>query len=169
LKEEAIDLEVNGEPWQRVSSFDESSPEDKHYSVRIDDDGTASIRFGDGKHGARLPTGTTVINATHKHYSGVRLQQGRVQLDNNVDREMGNSVHLCGIYRGAVIDNDDPESHRRVLVQVPEVLGSKAIWALPCTPIGKTDLPAIGTGVWVMFEGGDPHKPVWVGTWTNAE
>jgi hypothetical protein len=25
-------------------------------------------------------------------------------------------------------------------------------------------VPDIGTGVWVMFEGGDPDRPVWMGT-----
>jgi hypothetical protein len=28
----------------------------------------------------------------------------------------------------------------------------------------KVQSPAVGQGVWVMFEGGDPSHPIWVGT-----
>ncbi len=39
---------------------------------------------------------------------------------------------------------------------------------MPCLPVAGTQtgvftVPAIGAGVWVEFEGGDPDYPVWVG------
>jgi Type VI secretion system/phage-baseplate injector OB domain len=30
-------------------------------------------------------------------------------------------------------------------------------------------LPDVGMGVWVMFEAGDPEKPVWMGIWQTPE
>ena len=41
-------------------------------------------------------------------------------------------------------------------------------WAMPCVPFagvmsGMYAVPAIGSGVWVEFEQGDPDFPVWVG------
>lgn len=76
-KEAKIELEVNGELWLRVSSLNKSAPDDKHYIIRIDDDGTINIIFGDGKRGAIPLTGTNNIKVTYpvgKSYSGVRLQ-----------------------------------------------------------------------------------------------
>jgi len=52
------------------------------------------------------------------------------------------------------------------------VLGfSPTSWAEPSVqlagpsgpPMGAYMVPPIGTGVWVMFEHGDPDKPVWIG------
>jgi hypothetical protein len=147
-----------------------------------------------------------------------------------------------GLYRGIVVNNDDPEKRSRVTLRIPQVLGTNVTdWAWPCLPItvnesalnhqehtasqvaallttqsttspdpqgGTVTIPALtvvakagaGTlkhphvassdaltkngsedgltaaehvyprtvpnvnqGVWVMFEGGDPNFPVWIG------
>ena len=74
-----------------------------------------------------------------------------------------------GKYRGAVLNNIDPEQRGRLLVQVPDVLGLlTSSWAMPCFPhagiqMGTYMIPLIGAGVWVEFEQGDPDYPIWVG------
>ncbi|MEM6468163.1 MAG: phage baseplate assembly protein V [Planctomycetota bacterium] len=74
-----------------------------------------------------------------------------------------------GKYRGAVINNVDPEGRGRLLVQVPDVLGLNiSSWALPCAPLagpqmGAYMVPIIGAGVWIEFEGGNPDYPIWTG------
>lgn len=74
-----------------------------------------------------------------------------------------------GKYRGMVLNNIDPLQKGRVQVQVPDVLGlGISTWAMPCVPIAGTQagvyvVPAIGSGVWVEFEGGNTDYPVWVG------
>jgi len=164
-----IKLEVNGALWHRVSSLNDSASDDNHYVVKIDDDGRAVIIFGDGKHGACPPTGTNNIKVTfspNKHFNGVLLQQGRVQLDDDWNENNVSSGRFCGIYQGLVMDNTDPQSLMRLLVQVPAVLGTQEVWALPCIPIGTSVVPAIGKGVWIMFESGVPARPVWMGTWS---
>jgi len=157
---------------------------------------------------------------------------------------------FCGIYRGIVADNADPDKKNRIKLQVPQVLGEAITdWAWPVTPVtdnanhldhlphlaaevaalfnnhtfnvsgvtgsggspnhthsvnfpetithtgkagtqlnhdhepstdplekdGSEDgntaaehtyhraVPNEGQGVWVMFEGGDPNFPVWLG------
>ena len=71
---------------------------------------------------------------------------------------------FTGLYRGTVIDSADPLHKRRIRVQVPDVSASDLGWAAPCVPVRSTANPTVGTGVWVMFEAGDPTYPVWIGT-----
>ena len=75
-------------------------------------------------------------------------------------------MHHYGVYRGTVVDNRDPQGHKRIKATVPQVLGSQQTeWIWPREDAHtKVAVPAIGQGVWVMFEGGDPAFPVWVGT-----
>jgi uncharacterized protein involved in type VI secretion and phage assembly len=80
-----------------------------------------------------------------------------------------------GKYRGTVIQNMDPQQIGRVLVQVPDVLGTQPPnWAMPCVPVagiqaGVFVVPPIGSQVWVEFEQGDPAHPIWTGGfWGSA-
>ena len=69
-----------------------------------------------------------------------------------------------GIYRAVVTDDNDPLRLRRLKVQIPDVFGSESsLWASACVPAGSRRQPKVGSGVWVMFEGGDPAHPVWIG------
>jgi Type VI secretion system/phage-baseplate injector OB domain len=76
-----------------------------------------------------------------------------------------------GLYRASVVNNIDPMLQGRILVTVIEPGGLfPSSWANPCVPVaGKQSgvfvLPAINSGVWIMFEEGDPDQPVWLGGW----
>ena len=76
-----------------------------------------------------------------------------------------------GKYRGMVLNNIDPERRGRIQVQVPDVSNLiPSSWALPCLPftgqqMGFFAVPAIGAGVWVEFEQGNPDFPIWSGCW----
>jgi hypothetical protein len=74
-----------------------------------------------------------------------------------------------GTYRGIVTNNKDPENHRRVKVTIPQLVKqdpgksiSAWIWPQENASI-KSEVPGIGDGVWITFEGGDPNYPVWTG------
>ena len=67
-----------------------------------------------------------------------------------------------GVYQGIVKNNRDPVEQLRLQVEVFEVPGV-ADWALPCLPPGVTTLPDIGETVWLLFQGGDAGRPVWIG------
>jgi uncharacterized protein involved in type VI secretion and phage assembly len=83
--------------------------------------------------------------------------------------------HYFGKYRGTVTDNQDQTSRGRLKVQVPAVLGTLEVWAMPCVPyagdqVGFYSLPPNRSGVWVEFEGGDPSSPIWTGCfWADNE
>lgn len=102
-------------------------------------------------------------------------------------------LRFHGIYRGKVHNVNDPTKKGRLQIKVPQVNGDGELdWALPCFPyltqtpgldatatpdathghpvVGKTKkitlrLPRRGDPVWVMFEAGNPDRPVWLGTW----
>ena len=74
-----------------------------------------------------------------------------------------------GKYRATVLNNVDPMQIGRIQVIVPDVSAVlPTSWAMPCLPIsginnGVFAVPAIGAGVWVEFEQGNPDHPIWVG------
>lgn len=64
---------------------------------------------------------------------------------------------LFGIYRARVENNLDPEMTRRLQVMAPEVMGDAAVaWASACVPVGSEEQPALGSDVWLTFEGVTP-------------
>lgn len=76
-----------------------------------------------------------------------------------------------GVYRGVVKDNNDPLGKLRIKVQVPQVLADAVTeWSWPVNQLGSIPVaPSIGQGVWVMFEGGDPSYPVWLGIFGDVK
>lgn len=64
--ESTLTLRVNDVAWQGVASLYEQAAQDTVYTVRLDDDGKTRLIFGDGKRGARLPTGQENIRATYR-------------------------------------------------------------------------------------------------------
>lgn len=79
--------------------------------------------------------------------------------------EFGNR-RFYGVYRGVVADVKDPLGKGRIRLKVPQVLLQEITgWAWPAYQPGAVPLlPAVGAGVFMMFEGGDPSFPVWLGT-----
>lgn len=80
-----------------------------------------------------------------------------------------------GKYRGKVVQNFDPEQRGRILVNVPDVLGTGTGWAMPSVPYagiqaGFYAVPPPQANVWVEFEGGNPDYPIWTGCfWGTGE
>jgi predicted phage baseplate assembly protein len=64
--QDTLTVRVNGLAWQEVPTLYGCAPTDTVYTVRLADDGTTTIRFGDGVVGARLPTGANNITATYR-------------------------------------------------------------------------------------------------------
>jgi len=80
---ENVRVEVDGQPWRRMTSLDESGPDDQHFVVTRTDGGPTVIEFGDGVHGRRPPAGDglRVSYRSGSRYASVTMQQGRVELD----------------------------------------------------------------------------------------
>jgi type VI secretion system (T6SS) baseplate-like injector VgrG len=79
-----------------------------------------------------------------------------------------------GKYRGTVINNVDPMQMGRIQAMVPDVSAFlPTSWCIPCMPAsgiqaGMLAVPAMGAGVWIEFEQGDPDYPIWAGCWWGS-
>jgi hypothetical protein len=80
------------------------------------------------------------------------------------------NARFYGVYRGVVFDSNDPLKLKRLQVKVPQILAEQPTdWAWPVEKYGTDTLvPKNGQGVWVMFEGGDPSYPIWLGVFGDT-
>jgi hypothetical protein len=85
----ALQVELDGVRWDPVDSFIDAGPESRVFTVQRDQAGQARVSFGDGRRGARLPTGDDNVVATYGVGlgSGGNVPSGRlVQLPNPPER-----------------------------------------------------------------------------------
>lgn len=61
-----LEVFVADELWTEVESLAESAADARHYAVEVDDEGETLLAFGDGRHGARLPTGRGNVRARYR-------------------------------------------------------------------------------------------------------
>lgn len=84
-----------------------------------------------------------------------------------MERGIESLGRFYSIYRGMVVDNNDPNHMNSLQVAIPEIQGGIIVWALPFGQHGglKTGFkylaPEIGDTVYIMFEYGNPSKPLW--------
>ncbi|MEH0845834.1 putative baseplate assembly protein [Micromonospora sp. CPCC 205711] len=97
---------VDGVRWQEVPALLGQAPTARVYTVRRADDGIVTVTFGDGRTGARLPTGQDNVVATYRSGIGrlANLAPGRLTIP--LSRPLGlmevtNPVPAAGA--------DDPE------------------------------------------------------------
>jgi hypothetical protein len=62
----ALDIRINGVLWTEVPSLYETGPRDQVYMVSTGAQGLPVVLFGDGVHGARLPTGRENVVAVYR-------------------------------------------------------------------------------------------------------
>jgi photosystem II stability/assembly factor-like uncharacterized protein len=74
--ESTLEVRVNQVRWQEVPSLYQRSPLETVYIVRRSETGVTTLTFGDGKSGARLPSGLENVTAVYR--SGLGLA-GQVQ------------------------------------------------------------------------------------------
>jgi hypothetical protein len=65
-----IDVYVDGIRWKEVPTFLGAGPNEQVYVVSRDDEGESKVTFGDGVHGARLPTGSGNVVVAYRDGAG---------------------------------------------------------------------------------------------------
>jgi predicted phage baseplate assembly protein len=64
--ESTLRIRVDGVPWTEVDSLAGRGPTERVYVTGTTGDGRTTVTFGDGVHGARLPTGHENVRATYR-------------------------------------------------------------------------------------------------------
>lgn len=80
---------VQGARWQEVRSLHGRGPTDRVYVTRRADDGAVRVTFGDGRTGARLPTGRDNVVATFRTGIGTAANLGIGRLTIPLARPLG--------------------------------------------------------------------------------
>lgn len=84
-----LEVRVDGTLWKNVASLYARGRREHVYTTRIEDDARATVAFGDGFEGARLPSGTQNVRARYRKGigSGGNLRAG--QLSTLLTRALG--------------------------------------------------------------------------------
>jgi predicted phage baseplate assembly protein len=118
-----LTIRVNDVAWSEQPNLVAATPRDRAYSLRIEDDGKAVVQFGDGQHGARLPSGQGNVLASYRRGIGASGNVGAGQLSQLLTRPLGlkAATHPAAAEGGT--DPDDAESARRTMPLGVRTLG----------------------------------------------
>jgi hypothetical protein len=84
-----LEVRVNDLLWHEVPSLYGRGPKERVFVTRADDEGKVTVRFGDGKTGARLPTGTENVVARYRVGVGTAANVGSDRLTTLLSRPLG--------------------------------------------------------------------------------
>ncbi|MEU9608442.1 putative baseplate assembly protein [Streptomyces sp. NPDC048057] len=112
--EEALTVRVDGVAWQRTPDLGDAGPAAQVFRLRAGSDGRAAVEFGDGVHGARLPSGVENVTARYRIGGGGRagnVAAGRIS--QVVSRPPGVSGVSNPLPATGGADADGPDQLRR--------------------------------------------------------
>jgi predicted phage baseplate assembly protein len=69
--ESSLQIRVNDLLWHEVPTLFGRGSRERVFTTEMADDGSVTVRFGDGLHGARLPSGAQNIKASYRRGSGL--------------------------------------------------------------------------------------------------
>jgi hypothetical protein len=105
--ESSLRIRVNNLLWHEVPSLFERGSGDRVFTTEVADDGTVTVRFGDGIRGARLPSGQNNVKATYRKGIGLDGLVRAGQLSTLLTRPPGLKAAINAL---AAEGADDPES-----------------------------------------------------------
>jgi hypothetical protein len=88
-RQSTLEVRVNDLLWTEVSTLYGRGGEERVYVVKTDEDGVATVRFGDGVEGARLPTGRNNVRAIYRKTLGVSGNVAAGKITNLLSRPTG--------------------------------------------------------------------------------
>lgn len=114
--ESTLHVAVNNVRWTEAPSLFGKSPVDQVYMTRIADDGTVTVGFGDGRAGARLPSGRGNVVVEYRVGAGLAGRVEAASLRTSLDLPVG----LKSVTNPtAAIGGADPESIEQARENAP--------------------------------------------------
>ncbi len=114
-----LQIRVNDIVWKEVPTLYGTSPDDKVYVTRIDNEGNVTVQFGDGITGSRLPTGVQNVKATYRVGTGLDGLLGEGQLSQMITPQLG----VKGVSNPlAPTGGDDPEKIENARQNAPQTV-----------------------------------------------
>ncbi|CAH1905578.1 PA14 domain-containing protein [Candidatus Nitrotoga sp. HW29] len=149
--EAALEVRVNDIRWHETPTFYQAGANDRSYVLRVEEDGAGTIQFGDGRHGARLPTGQDNLRAVYRKGIGTagNLQAG--QLSQLLSRPLGLKVVSNPLPAAGGVNADSAAHARRNMPLGVRTLGRVVSvqdyedYALAFTGIAKTQATVLNT------------------------
>jgi len=108
-----LEVRVDGVRWHEAPRLAELTPQDRAYLVRRGDDGSATLQFGDGQHGSRLPSGQINVQARYRVGIGAagNLKGGQISL--LLTRPLGVKDVINPVPAAGGTDPEDRDSARQ--------------------------------------------------------
>ena len=114
--ESTLQIRVNDLLWHEVPTLFERGPRERIYTTELADDGKVTVRFGDGEHGARLPSGAQNVKATYRRGIGLEGLVRAGQLSTLLTRPPGLKSAINPL---AAEGADEPESFANAQQNAP--------------------------------------------------
>lgn len=174
-----LTLRIDGLEWTRVDTFFGHGPDDRIYTAALEPDGGTRITFGDGKRGARPPSGVGNIRADYRFGAGAaKPPPGSIQsiarpvkglasvigplparggADAETADELRQSAPAGALTLGRAVSLADFEAMAR---SYPGVLNAASAWAWDARRQRAT------AKIWIIADGADPSAELAV--WLSA-
>jgi hypothetical protein len=114
--ESTLQVRVNDVLWHETPTLFRRGPRDRVYTARAGDDGKLTVLFGDGRAGARLPSGTENVRAAYRKGIGKTGNVKAGQLSLLLTRPLGVRAALNPL---PAAGGDDPEALDRARHNAP--------------------------------------------------
>lgn len=111
--EAALEVRINDVLWHESLTLFTAGANDPSYVLRIDENGAGIIQFGDGKRGARLPTGQENVRATYRKGIGAAGNLKPGQLSQLLTRPLGLKAVSNPLAAAGGVDADSIDHARR--------------------------------------------------------
>jgi hypothetical protein len=107
-----LEVRVDGRLWTEVPRLFGTGPGDEVFTTHQDDEGTVTVLFGDGRTGARLPTGSNNVTATYRVGTGIAGRVTADQLTLPMTRPLGLRSVTNPLASGLAADPESPTEVR---------------------------------------------------------
>ena len=150
---------MNGLRYDRVESLLDAGPTDRAYTLDLDGSGLATLTFGDGNLGARLPSGSQNVRASYRVAIGSPGNVRAEQISLLTTRPLGVTAVVNPLRASGGADPDTPEQIRQNIPIVTRGLSTLgrlvsvddyANFARRFAGIGKADAVHISDGAQQM-------------------